>query len=84
MMCCLNGQGTPHLRTTAFLPHSCLQLEMRKKFLGEAFWVRKMHLFNETKGNIIKSADGSASKAVGQQIPSAINSIHHLRLFHPM
>lgn len=37
---------------------------MRKKFLGEAFWIRKMHMFNETRGNIIKSADGSANKAV--------------------
>lgn len=40
------------------------QLEMRKKFLGEAFWVKKMHLFNEARANIIKEADGSASKAV--------------------
>lgn len=40
------------------------QLEMRKKFLGEDFWFKKMHMFNETQANILKDADGSASKAV--------------------
>lgn len=37
---------------------------MRKKFLGEEFWLRKMLMFNETRANIVKDADGSANKAV--------------------
>eukprot|EP00903_Cladosiphon_okamuranus_P017842 g16420.t1 len=47
-----------------FYPVANLQLEIRKKFLGEAFWLKKMHIFNEARGNIIKEADGSASKAL--------------------
>ncbi|CAM9885099.1 unnamed protein product, partial [Scytosiphon promiscuus] len=47
-----------------FYPVANLQLEMRKRFLGEAFWVKKMLIFNEARGNIIKEADGSASKAL--------------------
>ncbi|CAM9258818.1 unnamed protein product, partial [Laminaria digitata] len=46
-----------------FYPIANLQLEMRKKFLGEEFWLRKMLMFNETRANIVKDADGSASKA---------------------
>lgn len=49
-------------------------MEMRKKFLGEAFWIKKMHLFNETRANIIKEADGSASKAVRTQRSRIVNS----------
>lgn len=41
-----------------------LQIEMRKNFLGEAYWTRKMHIFNEVRENIIKTADGTASRAV--------------------
>lgn len=37
---------------------------MRKKFLGEAFWIKKMHMFNEARENILKEAGGSAPKAV--------------------
>lgn len=57
------------------------QLEIRKKFLGEAFWVRKMHMFNEARKNIVKEADQSANKAVRAR-PSFINSStrHHHKM----
>ena len=43
---------------------------MRRKFLGEEFWLRKMLMFNETRANIIKDADGSANKAVRTEGPT--------------
>ncbi|CAM9555822.1 unnamed protein product [Discosporangium mesarthrocarpum] len=59
-----------------FYPVANLQREIRKRFLGETYWTRKMNLFEETRARIVKESEGAGKRLRQKKLrEEEINSV---------